>query len=173
LPGISYSCREEQGYALNIQTAVQCSSNPMNIDKKEALITAIIISVLVYALLAIVATSEPTMMEKLSIVLTHKPLGMPLKVYILSLTAALCFPLIFFFYHIHVTIRYTRKRPDSKIYIGNIGVWFSLISYLKFLLHNNDEPQAIKKSKIYTFIGIIYLIGVVAWWIFWAEIHGL
>jgi hypothetical protein len=145
----------------------------MNIDKKEAIFTTIVGSILVYALLAIVVTSEPEMMEKLSAVLGYQPLGMPLKVYILSLTAALCFPLIFFFYHIHVTIRYARKRRNSKIYVGNVGVLFSFISYLKFLLHNTEEPQAIKKSKIYTFIGIIYLIGVVVWWIVWAEIHGL
>jgi len=145
----------------------------MNIDKKEALFTAIIVSILIYALIAIMVTSEPAMTKKLSAVLGHRPLGMPLKVYILSFTAALCAPLIFLFRHIYVTIRYAKKRRDSKIYVGNVGVLFSLTSYLKFLVHSEDEPQAIKRSKIYTFIGIIYLIGVVVWWIVWAEIHGL
>ena len=145
----------------------------MNVDKKEAIFIAIIVSILVYSLLAIMVTSEPAMIEKLSVVLGHKPFGMPLKLYILSFTAALCFPLIFFFWHIYVTIRYTRKMRDSKIYIGNIGVLLSFISYLKFLLNNDDEPQAIKRSKIYTFVGFIYLVSVVVWWIIWAEIHGL
>jgi Flp pilus assembly protein TadB len=145
----------------------------MNIDKKEALSTAIIVSILVYALLAIIVTSEPAMLKKLSAVLGQHPLGMPLKMYILYFIAALCLPLTFFFWHIHVTIRYARKVRDSKIFTGNMGAVFSLISYLKFLLHSEDEPQAIKKSKIYTFIGIVYLIGVAVWWIVWAEIHAV
>jgi len=61
----------------------------MTIDKKEALSTAIIVSILVYALLAIIVTSEPAI------------------------------------------------------------------------------------SKIYTFIGIVNLIGVAVWWIVWAEIHAV
>ena len=145
----------------------------MKIDNKEALFTTIIVSILVYALLAIMVTSEPAMIGKLGVVLGKKPLGMPLKAYILSFTAVLCFPLLFFFWHIYVTIRYARKRRSSKIYSGSIGVLLSLVLYLKFLLHNDDEPQAVKKSKIYTFIGLIYFVGVVVCWIIWTEIHGV
>ena len=77
----------------------------MDINKKEALFSAVILSILVYTLLAVVVTSEPAMIEKLKAVLGHQPFGMPLKEYILCFTAALCVPLIFFFLHIHITIR--------------------------------------------------------------------
>ncbi len=145
----------------------------MNINKKEALFTTLIVSILVYALLAMSVTSDSKMIKKIGEVIGNQPFGIPIKLYILIFTATLCLPIIFFFWHIYVTINYAKRKRSSKVFFGNIGVFMSLVLYLKFLLQNDSEPLIIKRSKIYTFIGILYLFGIVIWWIIWSSSHGL
>jgi len=31
----------------------------------------------------------------------------------------------------------------------------------------------IRRSKLITFAGIIYLFGIVAWWVYWTDKHGI
>lgn len=145
----------------------------MNINKKEALFTTLIVSIVVYALLAIVVTSNSKMIEKIGKVIGNQPFGISIKLYILVFIATLCIPLLFFFWHIYVTVNYAKRKRSSIVFVGNIGAFMSLVLYLKFLLQNDSEPLEIKRSKIYTFIGILYLIGIVIWWIIWSAIHGL
>ena len=59
------------------------------------------------------------------------------------------------------------------MHAGEVGAFVWLIGYLRYLLKDTGEGPDIRRSKLVAFGGIVYLIGIVAWWIYWTDKHGI
>jgi hypothetical protein len=143
------------------------------IDHRDARRTALILSALFWCILLYPTNFDAAMTEKLRSVLGDRPAGLPYDLFILLFTFQLSVPMIFFFRHLLITVTYARKRRDAAVHIGHVGAVAGLIGYLRFLLRDSREGTAVRRSKLITFGGILYLLCIVAWWIWWTDRHGI
>jgi hypothetical protein len=145
----------------------------MTIDRKEVAVTSAIVTALVFALLAVIPLSDEGFMAKLQLVIGTVPWGLSSDQYVVLCIAALCLPLPFFLWHAVIVLHYARKSRDRTVHVGRAGGVVALLEYMGYLLRKDHETRAIRRSKIVTFCGILYMIGIAAWWIAWAETHGI
>jgi len=143
------------------------------IDRQYALRSALIVSAMFWAILLIGTNFDAAFHEKLRRVLGDTPNGLKFDFYILFSTFQLSVPLIFFFYHTFITRTYAKEHQGTALHAGDVGAFVGLIGYLKYLTSDTGEGPSIRKSKLITFSGIIYLFGIVAWWICWTDKHGI
>jgi hypothetical protein len=106
-------------------------------------------------------------------VLGDEPNGLKFDLYILLTTLQLCVPMIFFLYHTFITRTYAREYRSPGTHAGDAGAFSGLIGYLRYLATDTGEGPEIRRSKLITFAGIVYLLGLFAWWIWWTDKHGI
>jgi hypothetical protein len=143
------------------------------IDRREATRTALVLTVLFWCILLYPADFDAAMSGKLRGVLGARPAGMPYDLFILLFTLQLSVPMFVFFRNLLITARYARKRRARSIHAGDVGAVFALIGYLGYLVKDTGEGPEIRRSKVIAFAGILYLIGIIAWWIWWTGRHGI
>jgi hypothetical protein len=143
------------------------------IDGHDALKTALIVSGLFWGLLVFGVNFDAAFHEKLRSVLGDEPNGLKFDSYILLATFQMSVPMIFFVYHTVITRTHAREYKGTAVHAGDVGAFVGLIGYLKYLATDTGEGPAIRRSKLYTFAGIIYLFGLVAWWIYWTDKNGV
>jgi hypothetical protein len=143
------------------------------IDRQAAARKALIVSGLFWALLVIGASFDDEFNAKLRGVLGDEPNGLKFDLYILLTTLQLCVPMIFFLYHTFITRTYAREYRSPGIHAGDAGAFAGLIGYLRYLATDTGEGPEIRRSKLITFAGIVYLLGLFAWWIWWTDKHGI
>jgi hypothetical protein len=145
----------------------------MTIDRKEAAVTSAVVTALVFAMLVFIPFSIDGFMAKLKLVLGAAPMGLKLELYVVLFFAVLCLPLPFFLWHTVIVLHHAKESRDRMIHFGHFGAALALLKYMGFLLRNDHETPTIRRSKVVTFCGILYVIGIAAWWIVWAEAHGI
>jgi hypothetical protein len=143
------------------------------IDRRDALRTALIVSALFWSLLVYGANFDDAFHAKLRGVLGEEPNGLRFDLYILLFAFQLAVPMIFFLYHTLITLTYAKRYQASMAHAGNIGAVVGLIDYLRYLVKDTSEGPVIKRSKLISFAGILYLLGMFAWWIYWTDKHGI
>jgi hypothetical protein len=143
------------------------------IDRRDALRTALIVSGLFWALLIYGANFDDNFNVKLRTVLGDEPNGLKFDLYILLSTFQLALPMVFFLYHTLITLTYAKRYQGIPAHAGHVGAAMGLIGYLRYLLKDTGEGPVIRRSKLITFTGIIYLLGLVGWWIYWTDKHGI
>jgi len=142
-------------------------------DRRDALRTALIIAALFWGLLVVAANSNAEMLGKLRRVLGDEPNGLKFEQYILLFTFQLAVPMIYFLYHTLITLTYAKRYQGTMVHAGDVGTAIGLVGYLRYLLKDTAEGPTIRRSKLITFGGIIYLLGIFAWWIYWTDKHGI
>lgn len=143
------------------------------IDRHDALRTALIASGLLWGLLLYGANFDAAFHEKLHKVLGDEPNGLRFELYILFFTFQLAVPMVFFLYHTLITRTYAKEYKGALVHAGEVGAFVGLIGYLKYLVTDTGEGPQIRRSKLMTVAGILYLIGIVGWWIYWTDKHGI
>jgi len=143
------------------------------IDRHDAARNALIVSGLFWALLVAAVNFDAAFNEKLRNVLGDEPNGLRFDAYILLTTFQLSIPMAFFLYHTFITLTYARSYQGKVIHVGDVGAFVGLTGYLRYLVKDTGEGPEIRRSKLITFGGIIYLIGIFAWWIYWTDKHGI
>jgi hypothetical protein len=143
------------------------------IDRRDALRNALIIAGLFWGLLVYAADFDARFHEKLRSVLGDEPNGLKFELYILLFTLQLSVPMIFFLYHALITLTYARGYRGTAVHPGDVGAFAGFVGYLRYLLKDTGEGSVIRRSKMITFAGIIYLLGIFAWWIYWTDKHGI
>jgi hypothetical protein len=143
------------------------------IDRHDALRTALIVSALFWGLLVFAANFDAEFSGKLRRVLGDEPNGLRFDFYILLSTFQISLPMIFFLYHTLITRTHAREYRGAKVHVGDLGGFVGLVGYLRYLVTDTGEGSAIRRSKLITFAGIIYLFGLFAWWIYWTDKHGI
>jgi len=143
------------------------------IDRRDALRTALIVSALFWGLLVVAANSSADILGKLRRILGEMPIGLPFELYILVFTFLLSVPMIYFLYHTLITRTYARDCRGTAVHAGDVGAFVGLIGYLRYLVKDTGEGSLIRRSKLITFAGIIYLLGIFTWWIYWTDKHGI
>jgi hypothetical protein len=143
------------------------------IDRQEAARMALIVSGLFWALLVIGASFDDEFNARLRGVLGDEPNGLKFDLYILLTTLQLSIPLVFFLYHAFVTLTYAREYRSPGVHAGDAGAFVGLVGYLRYLVRDTGEGPLIRRSKLITFAGIIYLLGLFAWWIWWTDKQGI
>jgi len=143
------------------------------IDRHYAARNASIVTGLFWGLLVYAANYDAEFNEKLRGVLGETPNGLTFQQYVLVFTAQLAAPMIFFLYHTFITLTYAKRYQGRMAHAGDLGAAAGLIGYLRYLLKDTGEGPVIRRSKLITFAGIIYLIGIFAWWIYWTDKHGI
>ncbi len=143
------------------------------IDRQYALRTALIVSALFWGILLSGADFDSAFHEKLHRVLGDEPNGLNFELYILFFTFQLAVPMIYFLYHTFITRIYAREYKGAVIHAGDVGAFVGLIGYLRYLVTDTGEGPQIRRSKLTAFAGILYLIGIVGWWIYWTDKHGI
>jgi len=138
------------------------------IDRQDTTRTALILAALFWCILLYPTNFDAAMSEKLRRVLGERPFGLDYDLYILLFTLQLSAPMTLFFRHLLITRTYAKKRES-----GSAGGVSGLILYLGSLLKDTGEGPAIRRSKRITFAGILYVIGIIAWWIWWTDKHGI
>ena len=142
-----------------------------NMDRRDALKTALIVSALFWGLLVVTTNSSAEVLGKLRRILGEEPNGLKFELYILLFTFQLSLPMIFFLYHTLITLTYARSYQGKVAHVGDVGAFVGLVGYMRYLVKDTGEGPVIRRSKLITFAGIIYLIGILAWWIWWTEKH--
>lgn len=142
-----------------------------NIDRRDMIRMSLILAALFWCLLLYPTNFDAAMTEKLRHVLGERPAGLPYDLYILLFTLQLSVPMVFFFYHMLITFTSARKRQGEMAHAG--GAVIGLFGYLRYLLRDSGEGPVIRRSKFITFAGMLYLIGIVAWWIWWTDQQGI
>jgi uncharacterized paraquat-inducible protein A len=145
----------------------------MTVDRKEAAVTSAVVTALVFGMLVYIPFSIDGFMAKLKLVLGAAPMGLKLELYVVLFLAVLCLPLPFFLWHTVIVLHHAKESRDRMIHVGHVGAALALLKYMGFLLRNDHESDTIQRSKIVTFCGILYFIGIAAWWIVWAGAHGI
>jgi hypothetical protein len=153
-------------------------NHPLNkrdhrIDRRDALRTALIVAALFWGLLVYATNFDAGFHEKLRSVLGEEPNGLKFELYILLFTFQLSIPMIYFLYHTLITRTYARDYRGTAVHAGDVGAFVGLIGYLRYLVKDTGEGSLIRRSKLITFAGIIYLLGIFAWWIYWTDKHGI
>ncbi len=143
------------------------------IDRKDALKTALIVAGLFWGLLVYATNFDVAFLEKLRGVLGEEPNGLKFDLYILLTTFQLSIPMVFFLYHTFITLTHARAYRGTVAHVGDVGAFVGLVGYLRYLVKDTGEGPMIRRSKLMTFAGIIYLLGIVAWWIYWTDKHGI
>jgi hypothetical protein len=110
---------------------------------------------------------------KLRRVLGDEPNGLRFDFYILLSTFQISLPMIFFLYHTLITRTHAREYRGTTGHLGDVGGFVGLVGYLRYLVTDTGEGSAIRRSKLITFAGIIYLFGLFAWWLYWTDKHGI
>jgi hypothetical protein len=143
------------------------------IDRQDAARNALIVSGLFWILLFVAVNFDAAFHEKLRGVLGDEPNGLKFDLYILLTTFELSIPMAFFLYHAFITLSYAREYKSPGIHRGDAGASIGLVGYLRYLAKDTGEGPEIRRSKLITFAGIIYLLGFFAWWIYWTDKHGI
>ena len=152
---------------------VQTKKAEGRIDHRDATRTALILAGLFWLILLYPTNFDAAMSEKLRRVLGGRPEGLSYDLYILLFTLQLSFPMIFFFRALVITRTYARKRQGSVVHAGDAGAVVGLLGYLRYLVKDTGEGPQIRRSKLITLAGILYMIGIVVWWILWTSSHGI
>ncbi len=142
-------------------------------DRLDALRSALVAAGLFWGLLLVGTNFDGAFQEKLRRVLGERPNGLSFDLYVLFFTFQLSVPMLFFLYHTFITRTYAKEYRGTVVHVGDVGSFVGLLGYLKYLVTDTGEGPQIRKSKLITFCGIIYLIGIVAWWIYWTDKHGI
>ena len=143
------------------------------IDRQDALRTAFIVAALFWGLLIYATNFDDAFNAKLRGILGPEPNGLKFDLYILLFTFQLALPMIFFLYHTLITLTYAKRYQGALAHAGDVGAAIGLIGYLSYLIKDTGEGPVIRRSKLITFTGIIYLFGIVAWWVYWTDKHGI
>ncbi len=170
--------RERAGVRGDVKSGDLSMNHPSSksddkIDRHDALRTALIVSGLFWGLLLYGANFDASLHEKLHRVLGDAPNGLKFELYILFFTFQLSVPMIYFLYHTFITRTYAKEYKGTVLHVGDVGAFVGLIGYLKYLVTDTGEGPQIRRSKRITFAGILYLIGIVGWWIYWTDKHGM
>lgn len=145
----------------------------MKIDKKEIARSSLIVTLLIFVVLVCQPLLDLEFKDKVRQMLGDFPLGFQVEVYIVLFTAALCLPLFFFMWHTMITVYYAKKSKSHQIHAGDRGGVLVLLNYLRYLLKSEGEEIKIRISKLITLAGLLYLIGIVVWWIWWSQSSGI
>jgi hypothetical protein len=143
------------------------------IDRQEAARNALIVAGLFWALLVAAVNFDAAFHEKLRGVLGDEPNGLKFDLFILLTTFELSIPMVFFLYHTFITRTYAREYTSPGIHAGDAGAFVGLVGYLRYLVRDTGEGPMIRRSKLITFAGMVYLLGLFAWWIWWTDKHGI
>jgi hypothetical protein len=143
------------------------------IDRHDALRSALIVAGLFWGLLLYATNFDAAFHEKLHRVLGDAPNGLKFELYILFFTFQLSVPMIYFLYHTFITRTHAKSYQGKVVHVGDVGAFVGFVGYLRYLVKDTGEGPMIRRSKLITFAGIIYLVGIFAWWIFWADKHGI
>jgi hypothetical protein len=143
------------------------------IDRHEAARNALIVSGLFWVLPVVAVNFDAVFNEKLRGVLGEEPNGLKFDLYILLTTFQLSIPMVFFLYHTFITLTYARAYRGTAVHVGDVEAFVGLVGYLRYLVKDTGEGPMIRRSKLITFAGIIYLLGLFAWWIYWTDKHGI
>jgi len=143
------------------------------IDRHDALRTALIVAALFWGLLIYTTNFDAAFHEKLHKVLGDEPNGLRFDLYLLFFTFQLCVPMVYFLYHALITRSHARESRGRAVHTGDAGAFVGLLGYLRYLAKDTGEGPEIRRSKLMAFAGIIYFFGLVAWWIYWTDKHGI
>ena len=143
------------------------------IGRRDALLTALIVSALFCGPLVYGTNFDGALHAKLRSVLGEEPDGLGFDLYIFLFAFQLAVPMIFFLYRTLITLTYAKRYQASMVHAGNIGAVVGLIGHLRSLVKDTGEGPVISRSKLIAFAGILYLLGIFAWWISWADKHGI
>jgi hypothetical protein len=143
------------------------------IDRRDALKTALIVAGLFWVLLVVATNCDTAFNEKLRGVLGEEPNGLKFDLYILLTTFQLSIPMVFFLYHAFITLTHAREYKSPGIHAGDVRAFVGFVGYLRYLVKDTGEGPEIRKSKLITFAGIIYLLGIFVWWIWWTDKQGI
>jgi hypothetical protein len=143
------------------------------IDRQDAARIALIVSGLFWLLLVVAVNLDAAFHEKLRGVLGDEPNGLKFDLYILLTTLELSIPMLFFLYHAFITLTCAREYKPPGLYTGAAGAFAGLVGYLRYLVKDTGEGLEIRRSKLITLAGIIYLLGLFSWWIYWTDKHGI
>jgi hypothetical protein len=143
------------------------------IDRRDALRTALIVSGLFWVLLVVAVNFDAGFNEKLRGVLGEEPNRLKFDLYILLTTFQFSIPMAFFLYHTFIALTHARAYRGTVVHVGDVGAFVGLVGYLRYLVKDTGEGPMIRRSKLMTFAGIIYLLGILAWWIYWTDKHGI
>lgn len=143
------------------------------IDHRDATRTALILAGLFWLILLYPTNFDAAMSEKLRRVLGERPEGLTYDLYILLFTLQLSFPMIFFFRSMVITHTYARRRQGTAVHVGDAGAVVGLLGYLRYLAKDTGEGPELRRSKLIALAGILYMIGIVVWWIIWTDRHGI
>jgi hypothetical protein len=143
------------------------------IDRQEAARNALIVSGLFWVLLVVALNFDAAFHEKLRDVLGDEPNGLKFDLYVLLTMFELGIPMVFFLYHAFITLTYAREYKFPVTHAGDVGAFVGIIGYLRYLVRDTGEGPVIRRSKLITFAGIIYILGLFAWWIYWTDKHGM
>ena len=143
------------------------------IDRRDALRTALIVSTLFWGLLVYGTNFDDALHAKLRGILGEEQNGLRFDLYILLFTFQLTVPMIFFLYHTLITLKYAKRYQATMVHAGDIGAVVGLIDYLRYLVKDTGEGPVIRRSKLIAFAGILYLLGIFAWWIYRTDKHGI
>ncbi|MHB8845636.1 MAG: hypothetical protein ACYC7L_12930 [Nitrospirota bacterium] len=139
-------------------------------DRRDAFRTAFIVSGLFWGLLVVITNSDAKFLGKLRGILGDEPNGLRFDLSLLLVTFQLALPMVFFLYHTLLALTYAKRYEGTMLHTGDVGTAIGLIGDL---LKDTGEGPVIRRSKLIAFAGIIYLIGIVAWWIWWTDKHGI
>ena len=142
-------------------------------DRRDAFRTALIVSGLFWGLLVATTNSSAEVLDKLRRILGEEPNGLRFDLFILLFTFQISLPMVFFLYHTLITLTYAKRYEGTMLHAGDVGAAIGLVGYLRYLMKDTGEGPAIRRSKLITFAGIVYLIGIAAWWIWWTDKHGI
>ena len=143
------------------------------IGRRDALRTALIVSALFCGLLVYGTNFDGALHAKLRSVLGEEPDGLGFDLYIFLFAFPLAVPMIFFLYRTLITLTYAKRYQASMVHAGNIGAAVGLIGHLRSVVKDTGEGPVISRSKLIAFAGILYLLGIFAWWISWTDKHGI
>jgi hypothetical protein len=146
----------------------------MHVDRKEIALGTAVASGATLAMLLMALFSGGDFNQRLYAVV-GRPFGLPSPVYVGLVMVAIWLPLPVWFWHLQLTRRYARTDPSRVEIQGSarvVGLW-ALLQYISFLLKLRGEPRRVQRAKIIALAGVLYGIGVIAWWITWTSSHGI
>lgn len=147
---------------VSFTTAAEARADRAAADRDRAGRSAIVISVVIYAILMI-TTLDGKVQAKAAQAFGDEPLGLPLSAFVGGLLTIVYVPMPFAFYHLVLIA--TRARHDGH---GFRGLWALL--YLADVHHRHPE---LARSRWICLLSLGYYLVVVAAWIVYTALLGI
>jgi hypothetical protein len=147
----------------------------LKIDRKEIAIGTAVLSVACLGILLAAIFGGDSFSRRLLAELEGNVVGLSAPAYAVAWAIALCTPLPFWFWHLLVVQHYAKDRARKRRSMGTspIGAAAAVVDYLHFLVTSKESSRLLRRAKLVSAAGIVYLLSVFGWWLYWTDSRGL